>query len=75
VNAAIQWHYCVDQLPDDECRVLVAAEDGEIYDGWHDADSWFTEGVAGVVALPGVYAWAHVPAAPAPQAVEMWRAA
>lgn len=68
MKTEIDWHYCIDEMPDDETRVLVACESGEVCEGWHEGSLWVSDNMDGVGELPGVYAWAHLPE-PAPQPV------
>ncbi len=58
----ITWHRCTEQLPDDECTVLIAFSDGEVWTGFHDADCW--RYVSGNSVERDPMYWAHLPAPP-----------
>ncbi len=59
----ITWHRCTEQLPDDETVVLLAFDDGEVWTGFRDGDTWrFVS--ADPVSCDPIY-WAHFPEPPA----------
>jgi len=61
--STITWHRCTEQLPDDESAVLIAFSDGEVWTGFHDADTWRYVSDDPVECDP-MY-WAHFPEPPA----------
>lgn len=65
-TASVVWHDPARILPDDDTTVLVAAGDGETYEGYRDSGSWYYShtGATDRVEMQGVYAWADMPAAP-----------
>jgi hypothetical protein len=70
LTGLLDWRYADAELPDDNCRVLIAIDSPHSEEpafGFHDADHWYFENgdrVDQEVNAP-VYAWAHIPAMPA----------
>lgn len=58
----ITWIKCSDQLPDDEILVLVATQDGKVFQAFHEYGEWWEYGVEATALA--VTHWAHLPPHP-----------
>lgn len=57
------WNSIDTTVPDDETLVLLALDDGEVWPGYRDGDTWRDSG-AMPLTEPRVTHWMHLPAAP-----------
>ena len=63
VTALLDWRYVDEDMPDDECRVMLACSgdtDEPVY-GAHADGAWYNDEGG---RIEGVYAWAHTVALP-----------
>jgi hypothetical protein len=61
IPETIEWHYCTEQMPDDQVYVLFCTEEGDVDSAFHEGGCWLWDGLTEV---EGVIAWAHVPQGP-----------
>lgn len=63
LTALLEWRYVIDELPDDETRVMLAigVDTDEPIFGVHADENWWTDEGA---VIADVYAWAHIPGLP-----------
>jgi hypothetical protein len=59
----VLWNSVKNKLPDDDMTVLIVMEDGEVWTGYMDGDSW--RYVSGDTMQAAVTHWMHMPEPPA----------
>lgn len=63
----MNWIPVTEALPDDECAVLIAFADGDVYAGQMNAGKWRSLHGAVVYAADAITHWAHMPEGPKDQ--------